>query len=114
MQALKLRIVLLVLGFLSAVPPSAAFQSPQTVSYSVSPGGACFHLAPQTLTEFARLSAVPFGADNTRALGALMSVLLIAGSLLFLLRKRTAAIVNKFIAWVNSALKFTPFPSGFV
>ncbi|KAJ7500243.1 hypothetical protein B0H11DRAFT_1909206 [Mycena galericulata] len=84
MQALKLRIVLLVLGLLSAAPPSAAFQSPQ-----------------KTLTEFARLSAVPFGADSTRALGALMSVLLIAGSLLFLLRKRTAAIVNKFIAWVN-------------
>ncbi|KAJ7730470.1 hypothetical protein DFH07DRAFT_848691 [Mycena maculata] len=93
MHAFKLRVVLLVLGFLSR--PSTAFQGPKKVGCPVSLGKACFHLVPQTLTEIAAL----FGADSTRALGTLISLLLVAGTLVFLLRKRTAAIVDKFIAW---------------
>ncbi|KAJ6476621.1 hypothetical protein DFH09DRAFT_1342323 [Mycena vulgaris] len=57
---------------------------------------------PETgqLLRIARLYAAPFGADSTRALGTLISLLLIAGTIVFMLRKRTAAIMNKFIAWI--------------
>ncbi|KAJ7132423.1 hypothetical protein C8R44DRAFT_774031 [Mycena epipterygia] len=71
------------LGFSLAARLSAAFQGPK-----------------KTLTDIASLSAAPFGANSNRALGTFISLLLITGTLVFLLRKRTAAIINKFIAWI--------------
>ncbi|KAJ6562994.1 hypothetical protein DFH09DRAFT_484928 [Mycena vulgaris] len=72
----------------------------QTLSSSLAPRLSAAFQAPQTLTGIARLYAAPFGADSTRALGTLISLLLIAGTLVFMLRKRAAAIMNKFIAWI--------------
>ncbi|KAJ7101670.1 hypothetical protein C8R44DRAFT_988338 [Mycena epipterygia] len=71
------------LGFSLAARLSAAFQGPK-----------------KTLTDIASLSVAPFSVNSNRALGMLISLLLITGTLVFLLRKRTAAIINKFIAWI--------------
>ncbi|KAJ7832615.1 hypothetical protein B0H13DRAFT_2370861 [Mycena leptocephala] len=70
---------------MQALNVSAAFQGPKKGSYSVSPG----HIFMQPhRQEIARLSAAPFGADSTRSLSTLTSLLLMAGRLVFLLCKR--------------------------
>ncbi|KAJ7832621.1 hypothetical protein B0H13DRAFT_240133 [Mycena leptocephala] len=73
----------------------------QTLGFSVAPRlSAAFQGPNKTLAEIARLSAAPFGADSTLALGTLISLLLIAGTLVFMLRKRAVALMNRFIGWI--------------